>query len=49
MVISLPVPAVLQKETTEKVIEVRLPVISEIVTNNKFLVAFKTVLQAPVK
>ena len=27
MVISLPVPAALQKETTEKVIEVRLPVI----------------------
>lgn len=49
MVISLPVPTALQKETTEKTVEVRLPILTDKVTENKLFVAFKTVLMAPVK
>lgn len=49
MVISLPVPEALQKETAEKTLEIRLPVVTEILKENKLFVAFKTVLQSPLE
>lgn len=49
MVISLPVPEALQKETTEKIVEIKLPLLTEKITENKVITAFRTVLQSPVK
>lgn len=49
MVISLPIPEALKKETTEKLIEIRIPTMSNILMNNKYVNAFKQVLSAPVK
>lgn len=48
MTISLPVTTV-QKKTTEKTIEIKVPNIAELISNNKYVNAFRTVLQAPVK
>jgi hypothetical protein len=49
MVISVPIPATVQKEQTEKTIEIRVPSIKEEIKKNKILGAFYTVLSAPVK
>lgn len=49
MVISLPVLVTVKKQTAEKVIEVKLPNITEKVKKNKVIGAFYTVLSAPVK
>lgn len=49
MVISLPVPEALHNEATEKVVEIKLPMLTDKITENKIIAAFRTVLQAPVK
>jgi hypothetical protein len=48
MVISLPITSA-QKKTAEKAIEIKVPNVAEFINNNKFVNAFRTVLQAPVK
>lgn len=48
MVISLPVP-VAKTKTVEKAVEIKVPNVAELISNNKFVNAFRTVLQAPVK
>ncbi len=49
MVISLPVPVTVKKQTAEKVIEVKIPNVPQKVKKNRFIEAFYTVLSAPVK
>lgn len=49
MLISLPQTWAIRKQTSEKVIEIKLPNINEKVKKNKFVSAFLTVLSSPVK
>lgn len=49
MVISVSLPVAVQKEQTEKSIEIRVPSLTEGLKRNKIIGAFYTVLSAPVK
>jgi hypothetical protein len=49
MVISVSLPVTVQKEQTEKSIEIRIPSFREGLKKNKIIGAFYTVLSAPVK
>ncbi len=49
MVISVSLPVAVQKEQTEKSIEIRIPRFTEELKKNKIIKAFYTVLSAPVE
>lgn len=50
MVVSLPLPAVVKKESQKvHTVEIRIPDVSTKIRENKLLSAFRLVLQAPVK